>query len=145
VTSEPATSEPATNDAATSDRATKGSVADDPRTQRPAPVVRAFRLLALTEAVTWAGLLVGMLLEHVLDVTELGVYVFGRLHGGAFLAYVAVALLTWRAQRWSVPVALAALVASIPPFGTVVFERWATRTGRLDAPAEIMRAAARQR
>lgn len=98
----------------------------------PAPVVRAFRVLALAEAFTWAGLLVGMLLEHVLHVTELGVYVFGRLHGGAFLAYLAVALLTWRAQRWSVPVALTALAAGVPPFGTVVFERWATRTGRLD-------------
>lgn len=103
-------------------------------------VVRAFRVLAVTEAVTWAGLLVGMLLEHVLDVTELGVFLFGRLHGGAFLAYVAVALLTWRVQRWGVRVGLASLVAAVPPFGTAVFERWLTRTGRLEPRREAVRA-----
>jgi len=82
--------------------------------------------------VTWAGLLVGMLLEHVLHVTDLGVYVFGRLHGGAFLLYGAVALLTWGVQRWSLRVGLLALLAALPPFGTVVFEVWAQRHGLLD-------------
>jgi hypothetical protein len=36
--------------------------------------------------------------------------------------------------RWTTPTFVLALVASVPPFGTVLFERWATRTGRLDEP-----------
>jgi hypothetical protein len=40
-------------------------------------------------------------------------------------------VLNWRHQPWSTPVGVTALLAGIPPFGTVVFERWATRTGRL--------------
>jgi hypothetical protein len=40
-------------------------------------------------------------------------------------------VLVWRRQPWSVPVGVLAVLAGIPPYGTVVFERWATRTGRL--------------
>lgn len=98
-------------------------------------IARAFTVVAIAEAVTWAGLLVGMLLEHVLHVTSLGVYVFGRLHGAAFIAYVVVALATWRSQRWTPTTGVLSLASGIPPFGTALFERWAKRTGRLDAPA----------
>lgn len=51
-----------------------------------------FILIARFEAFTWAGLLVGMLLEHVLAVTDLGVWLFGRLHGGAFIVYFFTAI-----------------------------------------------------
>ena len=100
---------------------------------RPSTAVRAFRVAALTEAVTWAGLLVGMLLEHVLGVTDRGVWLFGRLHGAAFVVYGLLALATWRSQRWTLRTGLLSLVASVPPFGTAVFERWARRSGRLGA------------
>lgn len=104
-----------------------------PSSAQRAPIRTAFRVMALAEAVTWAGLLVGMALEHVLHVTELGVYVFGRLHGAAFLAYSTVALLTWWSQRWRPAIGVLCLAAGIPPFGTAIFERWARRTGRLEA------------
>ena len=52
--------------------------------------------------------------------------------GIVFLTYVVVALLTWRAQGWSLPVAVLAVAASVPPLGTLAFEEWARRTGRLD-------------
>lgn len=100
-----------------------------------ARVVTAFAVTAVVEAVTWAGLLVGMLLEHVLHVTDLGVFVFGRLHGAAFLLYCGAAVLTWWCRRWHPVTGLVALAAGVPPFGTVVFERWARRRGLLtDSP-----------
>jgi RND superfamily putative drug exporter len=99
-------------------------------------LVRAFVAIAVIEAFTWAGLLVGMYLKHVADVTELGVRIFGTLHGAAFVAYVVVALLTARAQRWSLFWTTAlALSAAVPPFMTAVFERGAKRRGLLDVPA----------
>ena len=57
--------------------------------------------------------------------------VFGALHGGAFIAYSVVALLTWWRLRWSAPVGIVALIAGIPPLGTLAFELWAARRGLL--------------
>src|SRR5690606_29246032 len=60
-----------------------------------------YRTAAIVEAVTWAGLLVGMLFKYVIDGNDLGVRVFGRLHGAAFVAYVPITLLAALRFRWS--------------------------------------------
>jgi integral membrane protein len=99
-------------------------------------LVTAFRVVAFAEAVSWLGLLIGMFFKYVADAGEGGVRVFGPIHGTVFLTYAVLALLTWRQQRWSLPVAIAALAASVPPFCTVVFEEWARRTGRLHPSPE---------
>lgn len=91
-----------------------------------------FRLLALAEAVSWAGLLIGMFFKYVAVGNDIGVSIFGPIHGGIFIAYVLAALLVRGPLRWDRRTLVLALVASIPPFGTIVFERWAARTGRLD-------------
>lgn len=97
--------------------------------------ITLFKAVAVAEALSWAGLLVGMYLKHVAGTTERGVEVFGPLHGGIFVAYVVLALvLAWR-LRWSARVAVTALACSVPPFATVLFEVWAARTGRLALPA----------
>jgi integral membrane protein len=96
-------------------------------------IIRALGTTATVEAFTWAGLLVGMLFKRVLDLSELGVQVFGPLHGAAFIAYCVTAVLAWRSQQWAGATGLVALLASLPPFGTVVFHRWAVRSGRLQS------------
>jgi integral membrane protein len=103
----------------------------------PRTVATAFRAVAVAEAVSWALLLAGMFVKWVLRTSELGVQLAGPVHGAVFVAYVAVALVAWRVLRWSPGTALLALAASVPPFTTVWFERWAQRTGRLpvDRPA----------
>jgi len=100
-------------------------------------VATAFRTVAVAEAVSWALLLAGMFVKWVLRTSELGVQLAGPVHGAVFVAYVAVALVAWRVLRWPPGTALLALAASVPPFTTVWFERWAQRTGRLpvDRPA----------
>lgn len=98
----------------------------------PGTVTGRFRAVAIAEALSWAGLLVGMLFKYAIGGSEVGVQVFGPIHGAIFVLYVGVALLTWRALRWSPAVGLLALAASVPPFGTLVFERWAVRAGHLD-------------
>lgn len=97
----------------------------------PRTVVTAFRVVAVAEALSWIGLLAGMYVKYVPETTELGVQIFGPIHGGIFVAYVVVALLTARTLRWPVGTAFLALLASIPPLATIWFERRATRTGRL--------------
>ncbi|MEI4273113.1 DUF3817 domain-containing protein [Klenkia sp. LSe6-5] len=99
----------------------------------PAPptVARAFRVVAFAEAVSWALLLAGMFVKWVLRTSELGVQIAGPVHGAVFVVYVVLALVCWRVLRWDLRTAALALVASVPPFATVWFERWAARTGRL--------------
>ncbi|WP_200807358.1 DUF3817 domain-containing protein [Demequina sp. NBRC 110053] len=108
-----------------------GSAAD-PRPPMPASRLgRAFVAIAVVEAVTWTGLLIGMLLEHVLDVTDLGVSVFGPLHGVAFLVYCALALACAIRFRWGVGLTLVAWIAAVPPLTTIPMERWLRRRERL--------------
>lgn len=91
----------------------------------------AFRTAAVAEALSWVGLLAGMYVKYVPRTSEVGVQVFGPIHGGIFIAYVVVALVAARILRWNARTTLLALAASVPPLVTVPFERWATRTGRL--------------
>lgn len=95
-----------------------------------------YRTAAIAEAVTWAGLLVGMLFKYVIDGNDLGVRVFGRLHGAAFVAYVPITLLAALRFRWSPGVTALGVLAAFPPLCTVFFDRWAARTGRLAPPRE---------
>ncbi|MEU2350423.1 DUF3817 domain-containing protein [Modestobacter sp. NPDC049651] len=103
----------------------------------PVSVARLFRVVAVAEAVSWLLLLGGMFVKWVLRTSEVGVQVFGPVHGGVFVAYVLVTFLAWRVLRWTPATAFVALVASVPPFCTVWFERWAGRTGRLPHAAVV--------
>jgi integral membrane protein len=103
----------------------------------PRTAATAFRIVAVAEALSWVGLLIGMYVKYVPETTELGVKIFGPIHGGIFVAYVVVALVAARLCRWSVGTTLLALVASVPPLASILFERWATRAGRLPQGATV--------
>jgi len=95
-----------------------------------------FRLIALAEAVSWVGLLVGMYFKYVgTPRTEVGVKVFGMAHGLVFIAFVVAALLVGVAAKWSARTWLLALLASIVPLASVIFLIWTDRTGLLDVGA----------
>ncbi|RLV57393.1 DUF3817 domain-containing protein [Aeromicrobium phragmitis] len=98
----------------------------------PVVVRRLFRTVAIAEAISWTGLLVGMYIKYVPETTELGVQIFGPIHGGLFVLYCLVTLVAWRIFDWSVPVLLWGLFAAIPPLFTIVFDVWAERRGLLD-------------
>ena len=97
---------------------------------------RLFAIVAWIEAFTWAGLLVGMFLKYVTETTEAGVWLFGRLHGGAFVLFVIVTLFVAVKLRWGWFRTLVALASSIPPLFTLLAERWLKRTGHLADPAD---------
>jgi integral membrane protein len=94
-------------------------------------VGRWFAAAAFVEGFTWAGLLVGMWLKYGLGITDLGVWLFGRLHGAAFLFYVVVAVATGVRLRWPLWALLVALLAAVPPLLTVPVEMWFRRIGLL--------------
>ncbi len=103
--------------------------------------LRLFRTVAIAEAITWALLLVGMVLKYVTETTDVAVSVFGMLHGVVFISYALIAVIVAVDQRWSAGRSVVALLASIPPFCTVLFDVLAERRGafattwRLTAPS----------
>ncbi|MED5813480.1 DUF3817 domain-containing protein [Mycolicibacterium sp. 050232] len=102
-----------------------------------------FRLIALAEAVSWAGLLVGMYFKYLgTPRTEIGVKVFGPIHGGIFIAFVVAAVLVGLARKWGIGTWILALLASIVPLGSVIFVMWADRTARLGSEQESAGASA---
>lgn len=94
-------------------------------------LVSLFRAVAVLEALSWAGLLAGMYVKYLTEAGDLGVRVFGPVHGGVFLGYLLLTVLVARRQRWSMVTTALGLAASVPPFTTVAFEVWARRTGHL--------------
>jgi integral membrane protein len=91
-----------------------------------------FRLIALAEAVSWVGLLVGMYFKYLATSrTEIGVKVFGMAHGLIFVAFVVAGLLVGLAVRWKAGTWLLAIAASVVPLCSVIFLIWADRTGRM--------------
>ena len=100
----------------------------------PRTAATTFRIVAVAEALSWIGLLIGMYVKYVPETTELGVKIFGPIHGGIFVAYVVVAGVAARVLRWNATTTLLALAASVPPLVTLWFDHWATRTGRLPVP-----------
>ena len=90
-----------------------------------------YRRVAVAEAITWALLLTGMFLKYVTETTELGVQVFGMVHGVVFIAYCLATVLHSVDQRWPLSRLVLGLLAAVPPFVTVPFERYAERSGLL--------------
>ncbi len=95
-------------------------------------ISKIFVLAARVEAITWAGLLIGMYFKYGLQITELGVWLFGRLHGAAFIVYFIVALITAIRLRWPWWCGVLAVLAAIPPLVTFPLELWFSKRGMLE-------------
>jgi len=102
----------------------------------PDTTLRLFRAAALLEAVSWGALLVGMFFKYVAVQNEIGVKIAGPIHGAFFILYVLSVLLVREQLRWNTRTTLIALAASVPPFATAFFERWAVRRAAQRACAE---------
>lgn len=108
-------------------------------TRRWPPISHWFERVAIAETATWLALIVAMAVKYVGSGAREGVAVTGLVHGVVVLVYVAVALAAARRLRWGSPTLVKALLASVPPLGTLWFEAWASARGRLDGPATVTR------
>ena len=102
---------------------------------QPTGIGKLFSIIALLEGLTWAGLLIGMFLKYTTKTTELGVTIFGPLHGIVFISYVVVTVLAAVRLRWPLWAALVAMLAAVPPLVTIPMEIWFKRRGLLADPA----------
>jgi integral membrane protein len=85
-----------------------------------------FRIAAIAEAVGWTLLIIGILLgQYVFVGSEIPVTIAGRVHGMLFLLYITATVLLSPSQGWSKSRTIIAGVASVPPYGSLIFEQWA--------------------
>lgn len=98
-------------------------------------VLRWFRAVAVAEACSWAGLLVGMFFKYVVATGELGVKVFGPIHGVLFVLYAAGVVLSAREAGWSRGTVVLGLACAVPPFTSVWFERRMASRAVVEQPA----------
>lgn len=99
--------------------------------QLPAKV---FRVAAVAEACSWLGLLIGMFFKYVVVENEIGVKVFGPVHGALFVIYLGSLLWVAVHERWGLGRTAVGAAAAIPPFTSVVFERWVADRRRSVTP-----------
>lgn len=85
--------------------------------------LRRLRIIAFLEGLSFLVLLfIAMPLKYLADM-PLAVRIAGSAHGGLFLVFLAVLVLTSRERRWPVRRSLGGLAASLLPFGTFVLDR----------------------
>jgi integral membrane protein len=94
-------------------------------------VPRVWRDPARVFRVTGLGLLTGMFFKYVVVQNPVGVKIFGPVHGALFVAYLAALLWVAARHRWGLGRLLVGAAAAVPPFASVVFERWAARRDRV--------------
>lgn len=98
---------------------------------------KRLRFIAWAEGISWIFLIVGMVCKRLPEPVLWPVQVFGMIHGIIFLGFVAATVVAWRRLGWDATTGVLALVSSIPPFCTVLFEVWAVRTGRLGELSKV--------
>lgn len=101
------------------------------RAETPDRAITAFRIVAIAEAISWGALLVAMLFKYALVESAVGVRVVGPIHGMMFIGYLIATLTVGTRCRWKPSTIIIGLLAAVPPFMTIVFERWVERSGLL--------------
>lgn len=82
-----------------------------------------FRLAAIAEAVGWTMLIIGIACKQLpVSYNEVPVQIAGRIHGVLFLLYIVAVIVVAPSLRWGWIRVLVAGAASMPPYGSLVFE-----------------------
>jgi integral membrane protein len=85
-----------------------------------------FRLAAIGEAVGWSLLILGILFkQYIIIGNDIAVQIAGRIHGMLFLAYIAAVVVLYPSLGWGRGRTIIAGLASVPPYGSLMFEQWA--------------------
>lgn len=95
---------------------------------------KLYSVLAIAEAVTWTGLITGLILRASAGIDPTLFVVIGGIHGFVFITYGATAILVAINQRWHFGVGLLAVITAIVPYATIPFEIVQAKRGALDGP-----------
>lgn len=85
-----------------------------------------FRLAAFSEAVTWTLLIIGIAAKRLpVWWNQIPVGAAGVIHGVMLLIYLTAVLVLAPSMGWSWKRIIMACLFGNPPYGTIVFEKWA--------------------
>lgn len=85
-----------------------------------------FRLAAISEAIGWTLLISGILIvRYVTPGNNDAVIIAGQIHGMIFLTYIVAVGVLYSSLDWSRKRTIIAGLASVPPYGSLIFEQWA--------------------
>jgi integral membrane protein len=92
-----------------------------------------FRLAAIGEAVGWTLLIIGILCTKLpVSWNQIPVQLAGRTHGVLFLIYASAVVVLSPSMGWSWMRIVIGTAASVPPYGSLLFEMWASHRKRHD-------------
>ncbi|GAC1499410.1 MAG: hypothetical protein NVS1B10_02100 [Candidatus Saccharimonadales bacterium] len=84
-----------------------------------------FRFAAFAEAAGWAMLILGIALkQYILDGNDIPVKFAGQIHGSLFIFYIIIVFLVYKKLNWKSKKLIIAAFASVPPFGSLIFEQY---------------------
>lgn len=95
----------------------------------PDTIVKLFRFAAHIEAVSWAGLIYGMVLKYFVTYDGAIATLFGQIHGLLVMFYLVMGFIISNQRKWPIRSVIIGTIATIPPFATIFFDRWAHKTG----------------
>ena len=86
-------------------------------------LLQFFRKVALFEGISLIVLLgIAMPLKYIWDQPE-AVRIVGWIHGILFIFYIWILLRVWISKSWPFKRVTIAVIASLVPFGTIIFDR----------------------
>lgn len=92
-----------------------------------------YGVVATAEMVTWTGLIIAMIARYGFAYDGELFFVAGLSHGIIFIVYCVTAVMIGINLRWGAGTILVALLAAIPPWTTLPFDRWLHRKNKLEA------------
>ena len=82
-----------------------------------------YRFFAIAETIGWTMLIGSIIYRHLGLPEAASVVSFaGHLHGMIFLCYFIIVFLVSRSMQWGIGKMTAAVIAGMPPFGSLVFQ-----------------------
>lgn len=86
-----------------------------------------FKITAYGEAIGWTILIIGIVItKFITPNSNVALLLAGRIHGLLFIVYGLSSILLYPSLKWSKRKSFTALLASVPPYGSLVFEKWAS-------------------
>ncbi len=92
---------------------------------------RIYKFAAWSEAFGWTILISALLIRNFrLSGRNIVLPIAGQIHGSLFIAYFIIVIAIYPSLGWKRIQSLFALLAGIPPYGSIIFEFYASRTRR---------------
>jgi integral membrane protein len=92
-----------------------------------------FKTAALAEAVGWTLLIASIIIKkYKLIGYKIAIPIAGQVHGSFFIIYFIVLIAGYSSLNWPRKKFLIAVLAGIPPYGTLIFETIASYNRKLD-------------